>query len=131
MAMFYDSLVLIALLMVAALPPVLLVGGAMPNALFRIAFQLYLVSVVFLFFGWFWTHGGQTVGMRAWRLSLVADNGRSLNWHTASLRFLWSWVSGLCLGLGYLWIIVDPDGRAWHDRLSHTRVVLMPKQKKS
>jgi hypothetical protein len=24
--------------------------------------------------------------------------------------------------LGYWWIIVDPDGLAWHDRLSGTRI---------
>ena len=36
-------------------------------------------------------------------------------------------VSFVCLGLGYWWILVDPQRRAWHDRLTGTRVVVVPK----
>jgi uncharacterized RDD family membrane protein YckC len=131
MAIVYDSLALTAILMVAALPPVLLVGGAMPNTLLRIAFQLYLLGVIFLFFGWFWVHGGQTIGMRAWRLKTVTTDGNTLDWRGAGLRFMWAWFSFLMLGLGYLWALVDPEGRTWHDRLSHSQVVLIPKQVKA
>jgi len=42
-------------------------------------------------------------------------------------RLAWAVVSWLPLGLGYLWILVDPQRRAWHDRLSGTRVVVLPK----
>lgn len=131
MAIVYDSLALIAILMLAALPLVLIIGGAMPNALLRIAFQLYLFGVIFLFFGWFWVHGGQTIGMRAWRLKVVGDDGGALTWGGAGLRFLWAWFSLLVFGLGYLWAIVDPNGRTWHDHLSRSRVLLLPKQEKS
>jgi uncharacterized RDD family membrane protein YckC len=37
-------------------------------------------------------------------------------------------LSWLALGLGWLWILVDPGRRAWHDRLSRTRVVLVGKR---
>jgi uncharacterized RDD family membrane protein YckC len=37
-------------------------------------------------------------------------------------------LSWLPLGLGYFWILFDREGRAWHDRLSRTRVVLLPKR---
>jgi len=131
MAIVYDSLALIAILMVAALPPVLIVGGAMPSALLRIAFQLYLLGVLFLFFGWFWVHGGQTIGMRAWRLKVVGNDGNVLTWGGAGLRFLWACFSFLVFGLGYLWAIVDPNGCTWHDHLSRSRVLLLPKQEKS
>jgi uncharacterized RDD family membrane protein YckC len=130
MAIVYDSLVLIAILMLAALPPVLLIGGAMPNALLRIAFQLYLFGVIFLFFGWFWVHGGQTIGMRAWRLKILTNDGQTISWRGAGLRFMWAWFSFLLFGLGYLWAIVDPKGRTWHDRLSSSQVVLLPKKEK-
>jgi uncharacterized RDD family membrane protein YckC len=37
-------------------------------------------------------------------------------------------LSWLPLGLGFLWMLVDSQGRAWHDRLSGTRVVELPKR---
>ena len=130
MAMIYDSLLLAAILMVAALPPVLLAGGAMPNPLARLVFQLYLGGIAFLFFSWFWVHGGQTLGMRAWRLKVVALNGQTVGWQTALIRFLFALVSAASLGLGYLWVLIDPERRAWHDRISKSRVVVLPKIKK-
>jgi len=42
-------------------------------------------------------------------------------------RLGWALVSLLPLGLGFLWILFDPEKRAWHDRLSRTRVVVLPK----
>jgi len=32
---------------------------------------LNTVAVSYFFFGWFWTHGGQTPGMKAWSLYLI------------------------------------------------------------
>jgi uncharacterized RDD family membrane protein YckC len=129
MAILYDALVTIALLMLAAVPPVMLAGGSMPNTALRIAFQLYLIAVMFLFFGWFWVHGGQTLGMRAWRLRVVSADGTGIGWRAAGIRFLGAWLSVLALGLGYIWAIFDRERRTWHDRLSGTRVILLPKQK--
>ena len=129
MAILYDSLVIIALLMLAAIPPVMLAGGSMPNTGLRIAFQAYLLVVMFVFFGWFWVHGGQTIGMRAWRLRVVRLDGGSPGWRTSGVRFLGAWLSFLALGLGYAWALVDRERRTWHDRMSDTRVVLLPKQK--
>ncbi len=131
MAIVYDSLALTAILIAAALPPVLIVGGAMPNPMIRLAFQLYLAGITFLFFGWFWVHGGQTIGMRAWRLRVVSPDGRAIGWRTAMIRILFALVSAACLGIGYLWILIDREQRAWHDRLSKSRVVLLPKKEKS
>ena len=39
---------------------------------------LLMLAVAWAFYGWFWLHGGQTLGMRAWRLKLVTDDGRPL-----------------------------------------------------
>lgn len=127
MAILYDSLVIAAVLIVAALPPVLITGGVMPNPALRLVFQLYLAGVMFLFFGWFWVHGGQTVGMRAWRLRVEGQQGQSIGWRTAFVRFVGAAPSAALLGMGYLWLLFDPQQRAWHDRLSGTRVVVLRK----
>ena len=38
-----------------------------------------------------------------------------------------AWLSLLALGLGYLWVWIDPQGLSWHDRLSGTRLVVLEK----
>lgn len=79
------------------------------------------------FFGWFWTHGGQTLGMRAWRLQVRRSDGRPLRWPTAIQRYGYAWLAWLPLGAGVLWSAVSRQRRGWHDRLSATEVVVLPK----
>ncbi len=126
-AMVYDSLLLFAALYLSTAPLLLLTQGeavALAHPLYRV----YLFVVAFVFFGWFWTHGGQTLGMRAWRLRVLTRDGKSIGWLQALQRFLGAIVSLLALGLGYLWLLFDSDGYTWHDRMSKTVVVFMPKE---
>jgi len=123
-AMFYDSLLLAAVLFFAALPYLLIAGGTPTGALSRYLFQLYLLACVFFFFGWFWTHGGQTLGMRAWRIRLARSDGAGVTWADAGKRFALALCSLLFLGLGYLWVLHDREKLAWHDRLSGTRLIV-------
>lgn len=51
-------------------------------------FQTYLLLVCFFFYGGFWVRGGQTLGMRAWRLRITRHDGRGIGWSQALLRFL-------------------------------------------
>lgn len=121
-ALMYDGVVVLAVVFAAALPFVVLVGEAR-TPVTRLLFQLYLLGVVYAFFAWFWRHGGQTVGMRAWRIRVVAADGLPLTWRQTALRFAAALISLLCLGLGWWWILIDEQKRSWHDRLSRTRVV--------
>jgi uncharacterized RDD family membrane protein YckC len=90
--------------------------------------RAYLFVTGLLFFGWFWTHGGQTLGMRAWRLRVRRDDGAPLGWGTAALRYALAWLAWLPLAAGVLWCLVDPRRRAWHDLGSKTEVVLLQKE---
>jgi uncharacterized RDD family membrane protein YckC len=67
-------------------------------------FSMYLSLVCFLFYGWFWTHGGQTLGMRAWRLKLQQPGGHCVSWWRAFLRFTigGTWI----IPIGYLHNVV-------------------------
>jgi len=65
--------------------------------------------------------------MASWRLRVEREDGNLLGWGDTLRRLGWSLLSLLPLGLGYLWIVFDPLRRAWHDRLSGTRVVVLPK----
>ena len=120
-AVVYDGLLLIALWL-AAMAPVVVFTGEHPSTLARASTQLYLFLVGFAFFGGFWTHGGQTLGLRTWRLRVEDAQGGRLTWARALARYAAALLSWLPFGLGFLWILVDPHGRAWHDRLSATRV---------
>ncbi len=122
-AILYDTFLLFAVLWVAALPLPLIAEPVRRMFWPLLATRIYLLAIAFLFFGWFWVHGGQTLGMRAWRLRVVRFDGRALRWKDAALRFLAAGLSWLCGGLGFLWGWFDQDGYTWHDRLSKTRLV--------
>ena len=121
-ATLYDFFLLLALWFAADLLTLLAANLAelKPGVGFTRAL-LFLLS--FGFFGWFWTHGGQTLGMRVWRLKLRRSDGAPLNWPTAMRRF----AVLIPLGLSVLWCWAHPSRHAWHDRLSETEVVLLPK----
>ena len=127
-AMLYDGLLLAGVMIVAAIPLPFFESAADVSVWVRTLIRIYLVLVCFLFFGWFWTHGGQTLGMRAWRLQLRRIDGQNLTWSTAIVRFLGALLSWLALGLGFVWVAIDPQNRAWHDRLSKSIVVVLPRR---
>lgn len=130
-AIAYDALLLAAIFMLAGLPFVALAGGPPAHPLLRIGFQFYLLALAFLFYGWFWVRSGQTLGMRAWRLKLVQMDGSTVTWPQAAKRFTAALLSWAGLGLGFLWVLVDRDKLAWHDRMSGTRLRLLPKPSKT
>nr|VFJ57309.1 MAG: Uncharacterized membrane protein YckC, RDD family [Candidatus Kentron sp. DK] len=123
-AIFYDGLVLFAVLVFAHFPFQLLFGATatLPGSPWHPVYQAYLLGACFLYLGWCWTHGGQTLGMRAWRLALRERSGAAVSWKRALQRFLSAIVSWAALGLGFVWIFVDRERMAWHDRLSGTVV---------
>ena len=92
-------------------------------------FNLYLVVIIIAFFVYFWRKSGQTLGMQAWRLRIDSLDGGRINTGQALLRLAVAPLSAACLGLGYLWVLIDREQRSWHDICSRSRVVLLPKKK--
>ncbi len=83
---------------------------------------LYLFLTVQYYYVWCWVKGGQTVGMKAWRIQLYRTNGELLSWKQAYVRSLLS-----LGGLANFWSLVDKEKRGWHDYYADTRVVELPK----
>ena len=118
-AFVYDFLLLCAVWFGSTLVLLAFRGGVAipPNALW---YPIYLLTLAFMFFAWFWTHGGQTLGMKAWKIRMVTLDGAPVTWRHAAVRFL----SGVMLfGLGLLWSIFDADKQTLYDRLSSTQTI--------
>lgn len=125
-AMLYDGLLLVAIFMLAGLLALTVTGGeAVPSGSFW--FQAYLLLIAMLFLCGFWINGGQTLGLRSWRLRVESADGGPVDARQALLRFAAAFLALAPAGLGLFWLVIDPERRAWHDRLSGTRVVLLPK----
>lgn len=75
-----------------------------------------------------WRGGGQTLGMRPWRLRVVAADGGAATRHALWLRYAVGTVSLFAAGMGFWWAWFDRDRLTWHDRASGTRLLRMPKQ---
>jgi len=142
--MVYESLLLFSLLFT---------GGYLfdtltqsNHALFlRESRQAFLFLVLGLYFVWFWTHGGQTLPMKTWRIRLVCPNGNAITWQRACIRYFLAsalfvgplalaWTLGLqrwealaVFMLGTLILVFtvkfDRDKQFLYDRLAGTRLV--------
>ncbi len=127
-AIFYDSWLVAAFWLLGAMVDTVVRAGLdLGSEGHHLPLQLYLLLAPVAFFTWFWMHGGQTLGMRAWRLKLLSRDGNPPSLRQSLVRCAAALLSMLALGLGYLWILFDPDRLSWHDRLSGTRLVLIEK----
>ncbi len=87
-----------------------------------------LVGATFLYAGLSWRFGGQTLGMRAWRLRAVDAQGNPPCWPAIALRFGVGAVSLAAAGLGFAWVLIDRERRSWHELASGTLTVRLPKR---
>ncbi len=129
-AILYDTMLLLGVLAVAvalAMGVASMAGGQLNPA--HAGYRAYLFVVTVLFFCYFWVRGGQTLGMRAWRLRVIREDGYALTWPDALIRFFYAFVSWLPAGLGYWWALLPPLHQAWHDRWSATRLVVLPRDR--
>lgn len=159
-AMLYDALLVVAVLIAITFCFVPFLDGRVlvPQEVGALAYFYWLLELaaVVLFFGYFWTRRGQTVGMLAWRLRLEQSSGENVTWGIALKRmailvallvpyFLGYWLiwedwpkeqrrwpevlTLLPLGIVYAWAWFDGERRTLHDRWTNTRVRLLPRKK--
>lgn len=110
----------------------------------RSALQDWLFLVLGIYFVWFWTHGGQTLAMKTWKIRLTAIDGKPVKLWRAIARYLLAWLS-ILPGLALAWLLgaqegmliliplanvaiwvlatyLDPERQFLHDRLAGTRL---------
>ncbi|MGU7771266.1 RDD family protein [Burkholderia sp. MR1-5-21] len=109
----------------------------------------WIALVVGAYFVWFWTHGGQTLPMKTWRLRIESAAGRPLTAGHALVRYAFGWLWFLpplalhpllglsvpvTLALAGAWIAIwagaarlNPTRQFPHDLLARTRIVALPR----
>lgn len=154
---FYDALIVFAIWLLATFIAVIPLTHShtfesfyTQNPGIKTAYQIVLLALGYAFFGFFWTRGGQTLGMRTWRLRVVCADGAALGWYPALLRYIAMLIPWLLLLLsaelfmaprqtpappvaqlvgaivllvalaGFLWPAFDPQRLSWQDHLSRT-----------
>lgn len=135
LALFYDAWPVVALWMLASFAFTLAYTasghGVRENIPPWSAWQWALWAVCWMLAGAYavlsWRRGGQTLGMRPWRLHLVGEDGAVPPMRALWIRYAVGTVSLLAAGLGFWWAWIDRDRRTWHDRASRTRLQRRPK----
>jgi uncharacterized RDD family membrane protein YckC len=144
LSMVYESLLLFGVLFLAGYLFSTLTQQR-SGLMYRHAMQAWLFLVLGAYFVWFWTHGGQTLAMKTWKIRLVDAQGQPVRAARAVLRYIlaWLWVLpamvldwafgltgwgsvSLLAGWMALWALamrVVPDHQFVHDRLAGTRLV--------
>ncbi len=117
-------------------------------------FYSLLLLISYFFFAWFWTHGGQTLGLKAWSLRVQTMEGRSISWTQALIRYFTAaapWILALFIYAqldktamlssqskywvlltgfsGLLWALIDKKNRTLQDIFSASRIVHLPRPK--
>jgi uncharacterized RDD family membrane protein YckC len=126
-ALIYDCVLLAALLMIFTAGALFFThGAALEPATVGAWVYLYRFGLIMVVAGYYlinWLQSGQTLGMRAWRLRAVSDLGKPMSAKAAALRAALGALAWAPAALGVLWLYVDPEHLAIHDRLSRTRVL--------
>ncbi len=90
---------------------------ALPMIVIMLLFQ-------FLYFGYFWSKNGQSIGMKLLNMKVVGRDGGELSFVRAGLRgSVGYWISSIVFGLGFIWAAFDSEKEAWHDKIFDTWVV--------
>lgn len=150
LALLYDLLAVVAIVMVVGLlcqlathGQLITTTGTQPHIAWW--YQPLQGVVVATYFLLSWRYGGQTLGMRPWRIRVLAGNGAPVTWTQALLRLLVAAVPLLGLGLApwlghraaawtvllgwVLWFgvgLFDRQRRALHDLAAGTLVARLP-----
>lgn len=136
LALLYDFWPVLALWIAVAVPFVLIDVVASGNVRHNIQpfsplwWLLWICcwAVTGVYATWSWQRGGQTLGMRPWRLKVVTAAGDAPTCAALWRRYTLATVSTLAAGLGFWWAWLDRERLTFHDRYSGTRMARLPKR---
>jgi uncharacterized RDD family membrane protein YckC len=86
-----------------------------------------LLLIALIYHVGFWTWKQTTVGGMICQLRLVRTDGARIHVAEAIVRALVGILSLAVAGIGFLWVVWDPERQSWHDRVAGTYVVKVPR----
>lgn len=116
-AFLYDCLLLIALFFLITSIAIAFNNG---QAIQHPGFYVGLYVFAFFFFDWFWRHGGQTLGMRAWRLKVEGIEGEVITFKHSAMRYF---SGSILFGFTLLYALMPGQSNALHDVISKTKII--------
>jgi uncharacterized RDD family membrane protein YckC len=124
-SVFYDAMLLTAVLFFATLA-LLLIPEDYRNSssLSDLAKVAWYLLVSYIYFVGFWLKGGQTPGMKPWKIKLVTMQGDPPKLKQVTLRFFTAILSWALAGMGFVWMIVDSNHYSLHDHLSGSKLIV-------
>lgn len=128
LAMVYDAVIALALLFVISALSLAVMPSHKPVTPGSAA-SYAVFTAIWVVFGLYatlsWRLGGQTIGMKPWRLKVLTAHGLRPGWRALCIRYA---VASLTLGTALLWSVFDRERRGLHDIAAGTVFVrLQPK----
>ena len=107
---FYDIILLFAVLYFFTIPVILMTQG---NAVIGILiYKAYIISIVFLYYAWFWKKYNQTLGMKIWKVKIYSKYSTEISYSQSLKRIIFALVGG------HLLLIFNSE--SLQDKLSKT-----------
>ena len=120
-AIVYDLILLFAVLLIASLPWA--ISGIQQGQAGYLFYVFFIYALIPLYYIGFWVYGGQTLGMKTWKIRVVDLEGHPIGWGRALLRIVCAVFSSIVCGFGFIYMLFDKQNRAWHDILSKSRLI--------
>ena len=73
-----------------------------------------------IFYGYFWTHGGKTLGMAVWKFEIYSIDENKINFQKVSIRFFSNIITVLLGGIPLVFMYFSKDNLSLSDYLSKT-----------
>ena len=92
--------------------------------IFRFSYRPLLSTLINVaYFTYFFGTTGQTPGKKWMKIKVVSTDGSPMTLSKGFKRYLGYLVSGITIGVGFLWIIWDKDKQGFEDKIAKTYVI--------
>ena len=79
-----------------------------------------VLTSTWIFYGYFWTHGGKTLGMAVWKFEIYSLDNNKINLKQISIRFFVNVITFLLAGLPLIMMYFSKKNLSISDSLSGT-----------
>ena len=79
-----------------------------------------VLTSTWIFYGYFWTHGGKTLGMAVWKFEIYSIDKNKINFQKVSIRFFSNVITVLLGGTPLILMYFSKNNLSLSDYLSKT-----------